>query len=101
MSKIIYKLCVFLKIPLLCCGGCRKYCCEFSQGRIVHTLFFLEEVEQMMIVFHYTSIIAAYVCVTLAAMHFDKPSLLWWYIIPMLTMLIGISEKSSNNKKGE
>ncbi|MBQ3045150.1 MAG: hypothetical protein IJD49_04280 [Clostridia bacterium] len=54
----------------------------------------------MMIVFHYITIIAAFICVTLAAIHFDKASLLWWYIIPMLTMFIDVSEKSSD-KGGE
>lgn len=54
----------------------------------------------MMIAFHYITIIVAFICITLAAMHFDKASLLWWYVIPMLTMFIGVSEKSSNNKGG-
>ena len=28
--------------------------------------------------------VAAFVCVTLAAMHFNNMHLLWWYVVPLL-----------------
>lgn len=36
------------------------------------------------------------VCVTVAAMHFDKPSLLWWYI---MVLFMGMSYKETPIKK--
>ena len=32
----------------------------------------------------YLSRIVAFVCITVAAIHFQKTSLLWWYILPAL-----------------
>lgn len=42
----------------------------------------------MKIAFHYITIIAMFICITLAATYFCKASLLWWYIAPVIIQLM-------------
>lgn len=38
------------------------------------------------------------ICITYVAIHFQKPSLLWWYILPAM---LGLTVSSDNRKDGE
>ena len=38
------------------------------------------------------------ICITYAAIHFQKPSLLWWYLVPAA---MGLSVSSGNDKGDE
>ena len=39
--------------------------------------------------------IVAFICITFAAVHFERASLLWWYIVPLL-MSPSISDRKEN-----
>ena len=38
----------------------------------------------VLIVLHYLTMIALVICITVAAIHFEKIGILWWYILPGL-----------------
>lgn len=44
--------------------------------------------------------VAYMICVTTAAMHFDKPGLLWWYIL-VLALGYSIETQTTKNKEKE
>lgn len=44
--------------------------------------------------------VAYVICVTTVAMHFDKPGLLWWYIL-VLALEYSVETKSTTGKEKE
>ena len=43
----------------------------------------------------------AFICITLAAIYFKRPSLLWWYVVPLLMSpsITDEDEKENNNER--
>lgn len=39
----------------------------------------------------------AFVCITVATIYFQKPSLLWWYLLPFFMGLSSDNKRSDNN----
>lgn len=50
------------------------------------------------VICHCLARIILIICITYAAIYFNKPSLLWWYILPAV---MGLSVSSDNKKGGE
>lgn len=51
---------------------------------------------KMAMLFNLVTYATFIVCVTVAAMYFDKSSLLWWYI---LVPFLGVNHKETQDKK--
>lgn len=44
-------------------------------------------------------VVVAFVCITYAAMYFHKPSILWWYLVPLCMSSIEVKSGPNNDKK--
>lgn len=51
-----------------------------------------------LIVFHFIAQITFIVCITFASIHFGKPGILWWYLVPAFTMGMEVKDYKDTKK---
>ena len=55
---------------------------------------------KVMVIFHFIAVIAFIVCITIASIHFGKPGILWWYLVPAFTMGLEVKDYKEPPKNG-
>lgn len=56
---------------------------------------------KLFIICNCIAVVVAFVCVTIASMHFEKAGILWWYIVPMLMSSLTVKEHKIDNEKSK
>ena len=54
---------------------------------------------KLYVITHAIIIVSFIICITIAAIHFNRCGLLWWYLLPAL--ISGLEVKSDNRTKQE